>query len=120
MQLKQDNSKMETKIIKQEKNPLLEREEILIEIKADSTPSAEEVKKIVGKDENLVVVKKINSSFGKRVFTAEVFVYDSVEVKNRIEVKKKRKSEEAEKSEKPKPAEKTEKEENLENKSEKE
>lgn len=76
---------METTIIKQEKNPFLEREEIIIEIVAEVAPSSDEVKEIVGKDANLTVVKKIQSHFGKKIFIAEVVVYDNIESKNKIE-----------------------------------
>ena len=76
---------METKIIKQEKNPFLEREEIVIEVVSDVAPSSEEVKAIIGKDVNLIVVKNIQGHFGKKVFIAEAVVYDSVEIKNKVE-----------------------------------
>jgi ribosomal protein S24E len=92
------------KILKQEKNPFLHREEFSIEIQADSNPSFEDVKKDLGKDPELSVVKKISSSFGKKVFNAEVFVYDSKELKDKIEVipkKQRKKLEEAEKQETP-------------------
>jgi ribosomal protein S24E len=76
---------MEQKIIKQEKNPFLNREELVIEIKSDITPSFDEVKKIIGKDENLIVVKKVETNFGKKVFTADAVVYESAEAKDKIE-----------------------------------
>tara|TARA_Y100000310_G_scaffold344950_1_gene460720 strand:+ start:4597 stop:4938 length:342 start_codon:yes stop_codon:yes gene_type:complete len=77
---------MESKIIKQEKNPFLNREEIIFEIKSEAAPSFEEIKKQTGKDENLVVVKKVNSNFGTQTFTVEVFIYDSPEAKKKIEI----------------------------------
>ena len=77
---------MESKIISQEKNPFMQREEIKLEIKSESAPSFEEVKKAVGKDENLIVVKRVNSNFGTSVFTADVVVYDSVEAKKSVEM----------------------------------
>ena len=95
---------MDAKIINQQKNPFLQREEIVFEIKSESTPSFEEIKKTVGKDENLVVVKKVNSNFGTQIFTAEVFVYDSPEARKKIEtipqkIKKKLAEEEKAKAE---------------------
>ncbi|MBU2576235.1 MAG: hypothetical protein KKF50_00760 [Nanoarchaeota archaeon] len=76
---------METKIIKQEKNPFLEREEIVMEISSETAPSFEDVKTVLGKDANLTVVKRIDGNFGKQTFTAEIFVYDNEEAKSKIE-----------------------------------
>lgn len=73
------------KIIKQEKNPFLEREEIIMEINSEVAPNSEEVKKMVGRDIDLTVVKKILGNFGKKVFVAEVVVYDNIEAKKKIE-----------------------------------
>jgi len=76
---------MESKIIKQEKNPFLERTELILEIENNVTPTSEEVKKEIGKNAELIVIKKINTSFGKQIFTVEAFVYDNAEIKNKIE-----------------------------------
>ncbi|MEA3248090.1 MAG: hypothetical protein U9Q73_00110 [Nanoarchaeota archaeon] len=76
---------MENKIIKQEKNPFLEREEIVIEVVSELAPNSDEVKEIVGKDAELTVVKNIQGNFGRNVFVAEVVVYDNVEAKKKIE-----------------------------------
>ena len=76
---------METKIIKQEKNPFLKREEIVIEIITEVAPSSDEIKKIIGKDVDLTVVKKIQGYFGKKVFVAEAVIYDNAEAKKKIE-----------------------------------
>lgn len=90
---------MESKIIKQEKNPFLQREELIVEIKADSAPSMEEVVKGLGKDEALTVVKKINTNFGRQTFLTELVVYDNIEARESIETipQKVRKKMEAEK-----------------------
>lgn len=87
------------KIIKQEKNPFLDREEITIEIASEAAPNSDEVKKLVGKDVELTVVKNIQGNFGKKVFIAEVVVYDNAEAKKKIETipKKVRKKMEADK-----------------------
>ena len=76
---------METKIIKQEKNPFLEREEFLLEIKNETTPTFDEVKSEIGKNANLIVVKKVNTNFGRQIFLTEAVVYDSIESKEKIE-----------------------------------
>jgi ribosomal protein S24E len=90
---------MESKIIKTTKNPFLNREEIVIEINADVTPTKQEVVQAIGKDAELTVVKKINTNFGKQNFVAEAVIYDSAENKEKVEVipKKIRKKMEAEK-----------------------
>ena len=90
---------MNTKIIKQEKNPFLDREELVLEITNDATPSLDEVKAEIGKDAELTVVKKINTNFGKQTFMVEAVVYDNAEAKEKIETipQKVRKKMEAEK-----------------------
>ena len=77
---------MKSKIISQKRNPSFEREEIIIEVENNVTPSYDEIKKIIGKNEDLIVVKKVSANFGRYKFMAEAVVYDSVEVKNKIEV----------------------------------
>ena len=76
---------MISKIIKQEKNPFLEREELTIQITNPATPTYDEVKEAIGKDKELTIVKKINTNFGRKIFTAEAVVYDNTEAKKKIE-----------------------------------
>ena len=76
---------MESKIIKQKKNLFLEREELVLEIKNDVTPTSDEVKAEIGKTAELTVIKKINTNFGKRIFTIEAVVYDNIDAKRKIE-----------------------------------
>ena len=76
---------MNSKIISQQKNPFLQREEITIEIQNEVTPKTEEVKTAIGEDANLTIIKKINTNFGKQTFTAEALIYDNNEAKNKIE-----------------------------------
>jgi len=77
---------MEIKVLNQKKNPFLHREEFILELSAESTPSFDELKKEFGKGDEVTVIKRIENSFGKKIFKAEVFVYDSVESKNKVEV----------------------------------
>ena len=77
---------MKSKIIKEEKNPFLNRTEISIELTNDTTPTYDEVKEIIGKDKELTVIKKINTNFGKQSFVAEAVIYDSLEDKEKVEV----------------------------------
>jgi len=76
---------MESKILKHIKNPLLNREEYFLQIKSASNPSFIEVKKHLGKNEELSVVKEVRGNFGRNEFNANVFVYDSKEAMTRIE-----------------------------------
>jgi ribosomal protein S24E len=90
---------MKLEIIKQEKNPFLQREEIIMNITSESSPSESEVISKLGKDEALTVVKKINTNFGRQTFLTEVVVYDNLEAREKIETipQKVRKKMEAEK-----------------------
>ena len=100
MQLKPN--KMESKIIKKQKNPFLNREEYIIEFVSGTNPSFKDVEEVIGGDAGLIAVKKINNNFGRRIFSAEAFVYFSKEDKAKIEtVSKKMKSKEQEKKEAP-------------------
>jgi len=74
---------MKTKIIQQNKNPFLEREEFMIEIVADSTPTVIEISEDLGKDKDLTIVRKINTNFGVNKFVADVIVYDTKEAKDK-------------------------------------
>jgi ribosomal protein S24E len=76
---------MESKIIKEKKNPFLDRTEFTIKMTAKVTPTITEVKKAIGKDDELTVVKKISTNFGKQAFSAKVYVYDNAESKEKIE-----------------------------------
>jgi len=77
---------METKIIKQETNPFLEREEFLIEIVSNVAPTKESVVAELGKDSELTVVRKIHTNFGRQSSLADVVVYDSIEAKEKYTV----------------------------------
>jgi ribosomal protein S24E len=76
---------MKAEIISKEKNPFLGREEIIMEIKSDISPTYDEVKKEIGADENLIVIKRINNNFGRHVFIVNALVYESLESKNNVE-----------------------------------
>lgn len=77
---------MKHTILKQEKNPLLKREELMVEIEADSTPSFKDVLEVLGKEEEIVVCKKIASGFGRNKFVVDVVVYDSKDDREKNEV----------------------------------
>jgi ribosomal protein S24E len=94
-----NQNKMEMEIVKQEKNPFMEREEFVLSIKNEVAPSFEEVKTELKKDAELTVVKKVNTNFGRQTFMVEAVVYDNKEAKNKVETipQKIRKKMEAEK-----------------------
>ncbi|MAG40136.1 hypothetical protein CMI41_04170 [Candidatus Pacearchaeota archaeon] len=74
---------MKLNTIKQEKNPFLEREELIVEITEEAMPTKEGILESLGKDKDLCVIKKINSNFGRGKFVAEITVYDTPEAKSK-------------------------------------
>lgn len=76
-------------VIKDFRNNLLKRKELIISIDAESNPGLEKVKQecvdYFSAAADNIVVKSIKGKFGRRNFVAEVFVYDSIENKNKIE-----------------------------------
>ena len=82
-------------IIRDFKNDLLKRREILFKLKADSNPGYDGCKKKVIEKFNVpeehVVIKSTRNNFGTKEFFCEVFIYDSAKHKELIEQKKKEK-----------------------------
>ena len=87
-------------IISQEKNPFLKREEFVVKIESNGSPTEDVAKDAIGKDKDLTVIKKINSNFGRNSFVIEAVVYDSAEDKEKVETipQKVRKKMDAEKA----------------------
>lgn len=83
------------KLIKEFKNSLLKRKEVELSDSYESNPGLEKARKEVAGHfkvaEDVVVVRKVGSSFGANEFVVEVFIYDSVADKEKIEPKKKEK-----------------------------
>ncbi|MFA5060880.1 MAG: hypothetical protein WC494_01015 [Candidatus Pacearchaeota archaeon] len=77
---------MESKILSQKKNPFLKREEIVVQITDDVTPSKEKVVELIGKEKDTTIVRKISAGFGNNLFVAEVLVYDSKDLRDKIEI----------------------------------
>lgn len=77
------------------KNELLQRKEIITEISSDSTPKTEEALKKVSDffnvPEDRIVIKKIEGRFGMHSFLIKAYIYDSVDIMNKIERMKKEK-----------------------------
>jgi len=82
-------------VVKDFQNKLLGRRELVLELESEQNPGTESVNKAVidqfkSKDD-LVVIKRVGSSFGSNKFVIEAFIYDSVEIRDKVEPKKKEK-----------------------------
>ncbi len=76
---------MKFEIKKQTKSPLFLREEYEIEVTSENNPRREEVLEFLKKDPEVCVVKEIQGNFGRNLFEVIVFVYDSIEAKEKTE-----------------------------------
>ena len=91
---------MEMNIEAKTKEPLLSRLRVSGNLAFEATtPSKAELAKAIAHatkaDENLIVVKKIDNSFGKRSAKFEACVYDDEKTLQRVEPKPKKKAEAA-------------------------
>lgn len=90
-------------IIQDKQNPLLQRRELKIIVKADKNPTIEQVTKLLSEhfktQEENIVVKLIKSKFGRKTFLTVANIYKNKDDKNKIEPKPKAKK--GEKGEKP-------------------
>jgi len=82
------------KILSQKENHLFKRKEIHAETKSKMMPNKNQVsaffsEKFSAPVEN-IEIKKIDSRFGSDVFYLTVFIYDSKELKDDIELKSKK------------------------------
>ena len=87
---------MELKIVHQKENALVQRNEVTASIAFDkATPSNVEVSKALAAKlsvaEDVIVIKKIEGSFGTLAATVSAYVYASKEQKAKIEPKVKAK-----------------------------
>ncbi|MCH7568630.1 MAG: hypothetical protein IIA87_04370 [Nanoarchaeota archaeon] len=84
-------------ILKDFRNDLLKRREVEVSEEYDVNPGFSKVLENVTEyfkvNKDVVVIKKIGSSFGTHIFLINVFIYDSVSFKEKIEPKKKEKKE---------------------------
>lgn len=99
------------KVTEKKENPLFNRKEIFFEGQADITPSRLEISKFISKKFSTLIenikIKGIHGKFGSKTFSGSVFIYNSEEDKNRVEIKKK-KDEKMKEDLKPKEPEKEE------------
>lgn len=95
------------KVTENKENPLFNRKEISFEVQANITPSRLETSKFFSEKFSVPVenikIKIIKGKFGSNIFSGSVFIYNSEEDKNRVEIKKKKdkKMEEALKQKEP-------------------
>jgi len=84
---------MKIKILKELEMPLLKRKRITLEIDSEKTPSAnelnDEIVKTLKFDKDLIKIKHIYTSFGKRQSKAIIHVYTDKKTLETIEIKKK-------------------------------
>lgn len=84
-------------MIKDFRNNLLKRKEVLFSVEAVSNPGFQKIHEQCANhfkvEADKVVVKKIWSNFGSREFFIEAFIYDSVKDKEKTEPKLKPKKE---------------------------
>lgn len=88
---------IDTKIIQDKDNSLLNRKEIKILVGGEITPSKNEAEKILSKKfskpvEN-IALKRVKGKFGRDTFLIEANIYSSEEDKNKTEPKPKKKKE---------------------------
>ena len=77
---------MEFNIKQQKQNPLLHREEYLIEINSNNNPTKKQIIDFLKKPEELIIINQISNSFGSHKFIADVFIYESKEKKQEIQI----------------------------------
>lgn len=81
----------EIKVIKEKDNPVFRRKEIEISIVSEATPKTKEAEEIVAeqfssKKEN-VKIKKITGHYGVKKFEIYANIYETPELKEKIEIK---------------------------------
>jgi len=86
------------KILQEKENQLFNRKEIQSSVEAETTPSHEDIKKLISekfstKIEN-IKIKKISGKFGSKTFTITANIYASEEDKDKTELKSKKDSKE--------------------------
>jgi ribosomal protein S24E len=85
------------KIIQQKENPLFQRKEVKVVVKADSNPSFSDAEKIISDNfktsPESIKILGIDGKFGRDTFLITSNIYKSPEDKNKIEKKPKKKKE---------------------------
>ena len=80
---------MEVEVVERRDNPLLYREEVVLRVKKEATPSRKEAKELVvaqtGVSPENVVVKRIYGKTGAREFLVEAYIYKDLDMMKVIE-----------------------------------
>ena len=108
MHLKHKNrikNKMDFKIESQEAKPLVERDEITLKItKTEATPSNNQVQeaiaKLINKEKDLIIVKKVHQKFGMHEVIVLAYAYKDEKALKKFESKKKKSKKEEKKEQK--------------------
>lgn len=96
------------KVISKEKSKLIDRTEVIVEFPhiGKPTPSTNEIKRAISTefkaDENLVVIKLIDTKFGEGTSIVLAHIYDNLDELKKLEKYKEPKKEEEKKEETPK------------------
>jgi ribosomal protein S24E len=79
------------KAMKDFKNSLLHRREVVVSMQSESNPGFANALKMISEQfktpEDQIALKAVRSKFGAHDFLIEAFIYDSPEHRNRIEPK---------------------------------
>ncbi len=82
-------------VLEEFENKLLKRKEVLVSGEYEINPGIERVTEEISKQFKVgmekIVVRRIISEFGKKLFKIEAFIYNSVEDKTKVEPKPKEK-----------------------------
>jgi len=85
---------MSFKILKEFKNPVLARREVVFEVESESNPTALHIKKMTGEkfsaQEDTVKINRIKGGFGERIFKVDAHIYHSKKDLDETEVKSKK------------------------------
>ena len=83
-------------ISERKQNPLLDREVVVLVVKANRNPSNEEAKKLIAKElkvnEEMIAIKTIGSTYGLNQFDIVAHVYNNKNSMERLEFVKKEKA----------------------------
>jgi len=85
---------MSFKILKEFKNPVLARREVVFEVLSETSPTTADIKKMAGEKfsahEDVVKINRIKGGFGEKVFKVEAHIYSSKKDLEATEVKTKK------------------------------
>jgi ribosomal protein S24E len=85
---------MSLKILEEKNNALFKRKEVKATLESEITPSRSNILELLSKHFSVspenIKIRAIRGNFGIKVFNIEANIYESVEEKNIVEIKKKK------------------------------